>query len=258
MNDRDETANDFITSSSTGSPNNRAPGELHVMPMKTEQHSTKLNRFTTLLTLLDLLRRRKLVLRDPSTWEDKNDAKIILEYKRRKKIPKLFAVFFCMGDETIHHWKAYADGVFGCCIEFDKSKLLTCFRGLHEVRYGKVIYKKIDEVENNTILIDCIPFIKRWPYRFEEEFRILWEGKTRGKATDLDIDLNSINKITLSQRMPKELYTSMERLLRANINDLSIEINMSTLFENRRWIKAFKKRGITSGSTGCAINPAPR
>lgn len=209
--------------------------------MKTEQNSTKLNRFTTLPALLDLLRRRKLVIRDPSTWEDKNDAKIILEYKRRKEIPKLFAVCFCMGDETIHHWKAYADGVSGCCIEFDKTKLLACFRGIREVRCGEVIYKTIEEVENNAIMTDCIPFVKRWPYRFEKEFRILWEGKTRGKTIDLDIDLNSIKKITLSQTMPKDLYTSMEKLLRANIKDLSIEINRSTLFENSRWIKTFKK-----------------
>ena len=69
----------------------------------------------------------------------------------------------------------------------------------------------------------------------------MWEGKTRGKTVDLDIDLKSINKITLSQRIPEDLYTSMEKLLRAEINDSSIEINRSTLYENSRWIKAFKK-----------------
>lgn len=209
--------------------------------MKTEKPSTKLNRFTTLPALLDLLRSRKLVLRDPSNWEDKNDVKLLLEYKRRKKIPKLFAVCFCIGDETIHHWKTYADGVSGCCIEFDKSKLLACFHGLHEVRCDEVIYKTIEEVEKSIIETDRIPFIKRQPYIFEKEFRVLWEGKTRGKAIDLDINLNSINKITLSQRMSKALYKSIERLLRDNINGLSIEINRSTLFENSRWIKAFKK-----------------
>jgi len=213
----------------------------HVMPMKTEEQYTKLNRFTTLPALLDLLRRRKLVLRDPSTWEDKNDAKIILEYKRRKKIPKLFAVCFCMGDETVHHWKTYADGISGCCIEFNKYKLLECFCNLPEVRYEKVIYKKIDEVENNTIMIDNMPFIKRRPYRFEKEFRILWEGKTRGKTIDLDIDLNSIGKITLSQEMFKNLYASVEKLLRVIIGDPSMDINSSTLYENSRWINAFKK-----------------
>jgi hypothetical protein len=221
-----------------------------VMLMKTEQQTTKLNRFTTLPALLDLLRRRKIVLRDPSTWEDKNDVKIILDYKRRKKIPKLFAVCFCIGDETVHHWKTYADGISGCCIEFDKNRLLTCFSGIHQVRWGEVIYKTIDEVEKKPKELDCIPFIKSLPYRFENEFRILWEGKTRGEIINLDIDLNSINKITLSQKMPNDLYTSMEKLLRAKINDPSTKINRSTLYENSRWIKAFKKWGITSHSSG--------
>ena len=123
--------------------------------MKAEQQSTKLNRFTTLPALLDLLRRRKIVLRDPSTWEDKNDVKIILEYKRQKKIPNLFAVCFCVGGETVHHWKTYADGISGCCIEFDKKRLLKCFRGVPGVRCRYVVYKRIEEVieeiKNDTI-----------------------------------------------------------------------------------------------------------
>jgi len=191
--------------------------------------------------LLDLLTRKKIFLIDPSTWEDRNDAEIILEYKRRKKIPKLFALCFCIGDETVHHWKTYADGISGCCIEFDEKKLLACFRSIKGVRWGDVIYKTIDAVENSTIELDRIPFIKRWPYRFEKEFRILWEGKTSRNTIDLDIDLNSINKITLSQRMPADVYSSIEELLRGKINDPSIEINKSTLYENSRWIKAFKK-----------------
>ena len=34
----------------------------------------KLNRFTTLPVLLDLLKRKRLVLLDPAVWEDKNDS----------------------------------------------------------------------------------------------------------------------------------------------------------------------------------------
>jgi hypothetical protein len=209
--------------------------------MKTEQQSRKLNRYTTLPVLLDLLRRKKIVLLDPSTWEDRNDAEIILEYKKRKKIPKLFAVCFGIGDETIHHWKTYANGISGCCIEFDEKKLLTSFQGIKEVRWGDVTYKKINEAKENTIKVNRIPFVKRWPYRCENEFRILWEGETSQNTIDIDIDLNSINKITLSQKMPDDVSTSIKELLREEIRDPSRKINRSTLYENSRWIKAFKK-----------------
>src|SRR5690349_15189787 len=89
----------------------------------------KLNRYTTLPVLLDLLRRKKIVLLDPCAWEDRNDDEIILNYKGRKGIRGLFAVCCGTGDETVHHWKAYANGISGCCIEFNGNKLLKSFQG---------------------------------------------------------------------------------------------------------------------------------
>jgi len=210
------------------------------IPMKTRNQSRKLNRYTTLPILLDLLRRKKIVLLDPSTWEDKNDSQIILEYKTRKKIPKLFAICFSIGNETIHHWKTYAYGISGCCVEFDEKKLLKSFHGIKEIRWGDVTYKKIKEVKENTIELDQIPFLKRYPYRVENEFRILWEGLTERDNIEIDIDLNSINKITISQNMPADVYNTIVDLLREKIKDPQKKIYRSTLFENRSWIRAFK------------------
>jgi hypothetical protein len=110
--------------------------------MKIKERKEKINRYTSLPILLDLLKRKKLVLLYPKTWEDKNDYQIILEYKRREKIHNLFAICFSTDDETIHGWKNYASGISGCLIEFD-------------------------------------------------------------------ISLNSINKITISQNMPKDVYNTI-------------------------------------------------
>ncbi len=210
------------------------------MPMRNHQ-SNKINRYTTLPVLLDLLKRKKLVLLNPSTWEDRNDAEIIMEYKKRKNIRNLFAICFGVGDETVHHWKAYADGISGCCIEFDKKKLLESFKNKNGIRYGNVIYRKINDLNENTVDIDRIPFIKRWPYRCENEFRILWEGRTNQKTMEFEINLHSINKITLSQRIPVDVSDSVKDLLRSEIGDPSRKINRSTLYENNRWIKIFKR-----------------
>ena len=92
---------------------------------------TKLNCYTTLPVLLDLLKRRRLVLLDPKSWEDKNDSGVMEENKRRKKVPRLFALCFSWGDETIHQWKAFADGISGCCIEFDAQRIRVPMR-LHK------------------------------------------------------------------------------------------------------------------------------
>ena len=39
----------------------------------------RLNRYTTLPVLLDMLKRKRLVLLDPASREDKNDSEILLE-----------------------------------------------------------------------------------------------------------------------------------------------------------------------------------
>ncbi len=211
--------------------------------MKTKQKNEKLNRYTTLPFLLDLLRRKKIVLLNPSTWEDKNDVGAINEYKRRKNM-ELFAVCFCTGDETIHHWRTYSDGIWGCCIEFNKDRLLASFADKKNFRFQNVIYKKVheleNELENNEITLDEFPFIKRYPYRFENEFRIIWEGNTMRDSIEVGIDLNSITKITISQKMPVYMRATIEDLLCDNVKKPP-KINFSTLYKNRRWITAFKK-----------------
>lgn len=47
-----------------------------------------LNRFTTLPNLLDFLERKKLVLLDPKSWDDRNDTEVIMAYKEKKNIEK--------------------------------------------------------------------------------------------------------------------------------------------------------------------------
>lgn len=208
--------------------------------MKKQRGSRKLNRYTSLPVLLDLLRRRKLVLVDPSMWEDRNDAKVILEYKRKKKISSLFAACFGIGDETIHHWKSYADGIAGCCVEFDEKKLLDSFDGIPELTSHDVDYKTTSEVETTPIKLDSMPFTKRWPYRCDNEFRVIWQGETDATTIALDIEMDSIERITLSQKMYPVVRKSVKELLREASDGSSIKVTSSTLYENKRWIDAFR------------------
>ena len=114
----------------------------------------KINRYTTLPVLLDMLKRKRLVLLDPSSWEDKNDSEILTEYKKRKRIKKLFALCFSYGDETIHHWKTFADGISGCCIQFDSDKLINLLKHTPGIQYGAVKYKKLKDLKDASINIE--------------------------------------------------------------------------------------------------------
>src|SRR6478736_6816132 len=203
----------------------------------------KLSRFTTLPILLDLLQRKKLTLLDPKSWDDRNDAEIILEYKKRKKIKGLFVVCFSCGDETIHHWKTYSNGASGCIIEFNAVKLLSIVDKLPNVIHKKVEYRKLSDIEtkNSVIDIDKMPFTKRWPYRCEEEYRIIAETDIESKVFEIDIPLDIIHRITISQQMPEPIFATIKSYLKGLRGNPESRISRSTLYENKRWINRFKK-----------------
>ncbi len=201
---------------------------------------TRLNRFTTLPVLLDFLERKKLVLLDPKSWDDKNDTEVILAYKEKKGIEKLFALCFTHDYETIHHWKTFANGSSGCCIEFDADKLIQIFKKA-KLRHGIVEYKKIKEATPNSFKLNQMPFIKRKPYECEQEYRIIWEGDTDINVFELDVPLDTINKITLSQQMPEQVFKTIKNLLKRTFNDPEKRISRSTIYENKIWINSFKK-----------------
>lgn len=200
----------------------------------------RLHRFTTIPVLLDLLRRKKLVLLDPSTWEDRNDSGILLEYKRRKKLKRLLALCFSAGDETIHHWRTFSDGISGCCVEFDAPELFAVF-DRHGLRHGPVVYRKLKDVKARSIVVEDIPFTKRWPYRCEEEYRVIREDSEGGAAFEVDIDLRLIRKITISQKMPAPVYETIREHLREVSRNPEKKINHSTLYENQIWLAKFRK-----------------
>ena len=54
--------------------------------------------------------------------------------------------------------------------------------------------------------MDDIPFTKRWPYRCEEEYRIIVESNNdKDKHYDIDIPLDIIKRITINQQMPDKI-----------------------------------------------------
>jgi len=203
----------------------------------------RLNRFTTLPVLLDLLQRKKLTLLDPKLWDDRNDSEIILEYKKRKKLKNLFALCFCLGDETIHHWKTFSGGPSGCMIEFDVPMLFKILDGIPNLRHKKVVYKKLSEIEakDATIDVDEIPFTKRWPYRCEAEYRLIVESNTNETFFEIDIPLEIIKRITISQQMPEPIYKTIKGYLKDLKGNPDSRISRSTLYENKRWINRFRK-----------------
>jgi len=199
-----------------------------------------LNRFTTLPILLDFLERKKLVLLDPKSWDDRNDTEVIMAYKEKKNIEQLFALCFTHDYETIHHWKTFAHGPSGCCIEFNAQKLLKIFDA-YGLNHGLVSYKKISEIRKKVQPLNQLPFTKRIPYECEKEYRVIYEGSSPCVVFEIDVPLSCINKITISQQMPEPVFQTIKKLLKNTFKDPAKRISRSTIYENKIWIDGFRR-----------------
>jgi len=207
---------------------------------KREQPSI-LCRYTTLPVLLDMIERQSITLLLPDSWGDRNDREVMREYKGRCNLSCLLAICFSTGDETIHHWSAFAPGSAGCRVDFHLPIIIAAIANQNGFRHGKVDYRKINKLRDCDLSDKKRPFIKRWPYRIEKEYRIIFESSNPGdsilKEMNVPIPKDSIRSITFSQDMPESVFESTKKQLGPK---LKIRISQSTLFENKIWINKFK------------------
>ena len=76
----------------------------------------------------------------------------------------------------MHHWNAFASGSAGCRIEFHMPTLLEGLSRKPGYRHGMVSYKPLRGIQKSDLAESKMPFVKRWPYRIEEEYRIVYES----------------------------------------------------------------------------------
>ncbi|POY35449.1 hypothetical protein C3K47_15425 [Solitalea longa] len=202
----------------------------------------KLNRFTTIPFLIDLLKREKLALINPSIWEDYNDRATMEVYRNKSKAQSIYALCLTHQNETIHHWNAFANGTAGCCIEFSPEKLFKTLDKLEGVHHGKVQYKRIQDLPTLNSTLDDLPYLKRFPFKPENEYRLIAVSDEPQQATfDIDIDLSIIRKVTISNKVPEVVFKSLKESLMAINPKYKGRIYHSTLFNNVTWVNHFNK-----------------
>jgi hypothetical protein len=198
----------------------------------------KLNRFTTLPFVIDMLRREKLTLLNPLSWEDYNDRKTLEVYKAKSGFESVYVLCLTHENETIHHWNSYASGTAGCCVEFSPFKLFASLERHNDIMHGKMDYISVRDLREYPT--ESIPFLKRLPYRPEREYRIIASGSnTQTPAFDIDIDLASIRRITLSGKLPNTTFNSIKNMLYGINPNFKGKISHSTLYSNPQWIGHF-------------------
>jgi hypothetical protein len=195
-----------------------------------------LRRYTNLPATLDVLQKRRLTLLNPSTWDDRNDAFFMSAFKERTGAQSVLALCFAEASETYHHWRVFSHGSDGVCIEFDKEMLIASLEVSQQFIYRTVDYRKIHDACSQGVETDELPFLKRYPYNDEKEFRLIYVDMEEKKQFEyLPISLKHIVRVTLSPWMPKPLSDTLVETLRSLKDCSRLRVHRSTLIENERW-----------------------
>ncbi len=197
-----------------------------------------LRRYTSIPALVYLLTNRAITLLDPTSWDDVNDSYYLAAYKRRKKLQRVLVLCFSQGAETYHHWRVFASGSSGVCVRFRRSQLLAAVMKTHGIRANPVKYRKLPEAKAPKPPVEDLPFLKRYAFEPEQEFRLVWGSKDAGPPTlDIPIDLAIIARVSLSPWMPEPLVKDVKAALHRIEDCDALDIVRSTLINNERWKK---------------------
>jgi hypothetical protein len=205
-----------------------------------------IHRYTDLPGLLYLLHQKKITLLDPMTWDDTNDSHFLKIYKREKKLNCLSALCFSEAEETYHHWRVFAGGSGGVRITFLRQPLLDLLSKVPGIRHRKVKYELINNVRKSKPQVQDLPFLKRYPYQHEDEYRFIYESvNEKQRAVDIDLPLRLIRTVTLSPWMNKNVAGAVKKAIKCIPDCRTLKISRSTLIGNDEWM-AFGDRACTS------------
>lgn len=208
----------------------------------------RLRRYTNLAATIHILRTRALTLLSPALWDDRNDAFYLARYKEQTRSSCVLALCFAEAPETYHHWSVFSSGSDGVCLEFDKGELLAALKQSEGIQAAKVRYSEIDTITKKPIRDSQLPFLKRYPYRDEKEFRLIFHSSAiEAEFHNLEFPIASLARVTLSPWMPQVLANSVKDTLRDIDGCASLNISRSTLVENERWKKAASPKLDLSG-----------
>jgi hypothetical protein len=195
-----------------------------------------LRRYTELPSLIYLLKEQKLTLLDPVSWEDRNDSFYLSTYREKRGFKTVLAPCFTSDSETYHHWSVYAPRPAGVCIEFKRNELVSTVESQPGIRTGAVDYPKLTHSRLMPPALDALPFTKRYAFRHETEFRVIYESATtRHNTFDIPVSLSLIARITLSPWLPPGLSDHVKGVLHAIPGCAQLGIVRSTLISNQEW-----------------------
>jgi hypothetical protein len=206
-------------------------------PASQKSNDSSIRRYISLTSAVHILQTKSITLLSPNTWDDKNDTVFMNAYMKSQNKNSILALCFSQATETYHHWKIFSSGTEGVCIEFDTSRLIKYFDKFPELRHEPVKYKTLSQLKTiSKAKIDDLPFIKRWAYKPEDEYRLVYTSNNKDMPyLDVPISIGCIKRVTLSPWLNQRLAKVVAERIRSINGCKSLTVSRSTLVGNSAW-----------------------
>lgn len=217
------------------------------------ENDAVLRRYTTLPVLIDLLVREQITILGYSHWVDVNDRHALKLYQQALRYGFVGALCLTMAPETFHHWQIFAQGEAGVCIVFDRARLEAHLAGRTHFMPGPVKYVQLTNIGNvDASDIHRLPFLKRYGFRDEREYRLLGYAVEERQSMSIAITAELIQRVTFSPFTHPNIVASVKVALRALPVWRDLRVDRSSLTSNETWQDALgsvvKRHGTVYGA----------
>lgn len=212
-----------------------------------------LRRYTTLPVLIDMLVREQITILGYDHWVDANDRRALELYQQALHYGFLGAMCLTIAPETFHHWQIFAQGESGVCVVFDRARLEKHLASRSNFILRRVEYVQLTEIGTiDATDIHRLPFLKRFGFRDEREFRMLGFAPEKRESMTVPITPDLIQRVTFSPAAHPNIVASLKVLLRSLPVWHDLRIGRSNLTSNETWQEAL---GSVMERHGCVYGP---
>jgi hypothetical protein len=131
----------------------------------------------------------------------------------------------------------FSPGTSGVCIRFNKEILVEHLCRKKGIRFGPAQYKMMDHVRRDTPPVNDLPFLKRYAFRDEGEYRLIYESKRAINTKDFPIPIECIDRITINPWVNDKLADAIWETVRGISDCASLTVGQSSLINNNEWKK---------------------
>ena len=195
-----------------------------------------LRRYTSLPALIDILVRQQITLLTYRSWVDSNDRRALQLYQESLHYGFVGAMCLTRTGETFHHWQIFAPGDAGVCIVFDRRRFQQTFHERPHFIAGPVEYVQLGDIDRvDASDIHRLPFLKRFGFRDEREYRLLGYTAEERPALSVQIAPDLIRYVVLSPFAHPNLVESTRTALQSIAGWSDLGVRHSRLTDNQTW-----------------------